>query len=241
MQLLNEALFLPAGESALVVEFGTAIDPALHDRVLALDAALKAADLPGIVEMVPTYRSLMIHFEPRRWSFDALVAALRGLEAATAAAHVTPRHWVVPACYEADCAEDLHEVAKALALAPERVAALHAGATYRVYMYGFAPGYAFLGGLPDELMISRRPSPRPPIPAGALLIAAGQALIANMPMPTGWYEIGRTPARTFDLRHEPPVLLHAGDQVRFEPVDLAGFRRLEAEAARGEPVIRREA
>ena len=162
MELVAQARFLPAGECALVVEFGATIDPVLNDRVLALDAALSARRLDGIVETVPTYRSLMIYFEPRLWSHEALVGVLQSLESAPPAARLAPRHWVVPACYEPPCAEDLGDVAQALSLSPQRVAALHAGAGYRVYMYGFAPGYVFLGGLPAELAISRRASPRQP-------------------------------------------------------------------------------
>jgi KipI family sensor histidine kinase inhibitor len=237
MELVAQARFLPAGECALVVEFGATIDPLVNDRVLALDAALSARRLDGIVETVPTYRSLMIHFEPRLWSHEALVRALQGLEIAPTAARA-PRHWVVPACYEPPCAEDLGDVAQALSLPPQRVAALHAGADYRVYMYGFAPGYVFLGGLPAELAISRRPSPRPPIPPGALLIAGGQALIASVSMPTGWYHIGRTPAKTFDSKRDPPVLLEAGDHIRFEPVDFASFERLARQAETGAPILR---
>lgn len=237
--LLAQARLLPAGESALVVEFGTTIDPVLHDRVLALDAALAAAKLDGVSETVPTYRSLMIHFEPRRWSHETLIDALQSLTTPAATEQIRPRHWIIPACYEPSCAEDLFEVAQTLSLEPERVAALHAGADYRVYMYGFAPGYVFLGGLPNELAISRRLSPRPPIPPGALLIAGGQALIANLSMPTGWYEIGRTPVKTFDVRRDPPVFLQAGDHVRFEPVDAARFERLRQEAEAGAPIMRK--
>ena len=135
-------------------------------------------------------------------------------------------------------AEDLAEVSASLGLAPERVAALHAGSSYRVYMYGFAPGYVFLGGLPAELTISRRPAPRPPIPPGALLIAGGQALIASMPMPTGWYDIGRTPAVLFDPHRSPPVLVEIGDEIAFEPIDAATFAALQLSAAEGLRVAR---
>jgi inhibitor of KinA len=240
MELLAQVRFLPAGEAALVVEFGAAIDPVLNDRVLALDAAVSARRIEGIVETVPTYRSLMIHFEPRLWSHEALIRALNTLEPASAAVRPAPRHWVLPVCYEPPCAEDLAEVATALALSPQRVADLHAGAHCRVYMYGFAPGCVFLGGLPKELAISRRLSPRPPIRPGSLLIAGGQGLIASVSMPTGWYEIGRTPAKMFDAKRDPPVEVQAGDRIRFEPVDYAGFERLQREAESGASILHQE-
>jgi inhibitor of KinA len=237
----DEARFLPAGESALVVEFGAGIDPALSDRVGALDRALAAARIDAIVETVPTYRSLMIHFDPRVLPGKDLIERVRAVEVAPQADRRPAHHWLIPACYEAPHAEDLAETAAALGLSAQRVAALHAGATYRVYMFGFAPGYVFLGGLPAELSISRRPKPRPPIPSGALLIAAGQALIANLPMPTGWYCLGRTPAMLFNPKRSPPSGVEVGDLVSFEPVDASAFALLQQAEAEGRPAVRQKA
>jgi inhibitor of KinA len=234
----SQARFLPAGEAALVVEFGASIDPALNDKVRALDRALAAKPIHGIVETVPTYRSLMIHFDPRDLSTAQLIAQIERLEAEAAPDESPPRHWLIPICYETPYAEDLAEVGSALGLSAERVAALHADATYRIYMYGFAPGYVFLGGLPEQLAISRRPVPRPPVSPGAILIAGGQALIASIPMPTGWYSIGRTPAMLFDPKRRPPVLVDVGDLITFEPVDAARFADLQQGAAQGLPVAR---
>ena len=221
--------YLPAGESALVVECGDRIDEAIHDRVLALDEAVAAARLPGVIETVPTYRSLMIHFDPRRTSTQALAEAVKGLNP-SGSRRKTPRHWRVPACYDPPFAEDLDEVAAALGLTPELIVALHCGALYRVYMYGFAPGFTFLGGLPDALAIARRSAPRPPVQPGSLLIAGGQALIASISMPTGWYQIGRTPARVFDWRREPMGLADIGDTIQFERIDAAAFAAMTLDA-----------
>jgi inhibitor of KinA len=234
----SEARFLPAGETALVVEFGSSIDPALNDKVRALDHALAANRIEGIIETVPTYRSLMIHFDPRLLSGALLIERIGRLELAARIEESAPRHWVIPICYEQPYAEDLAEVAAALGLSAERVADLHAGATYRIYMYGFAPGYVFLGGLPGELTISRRPTPRAPVHPGAVLIAGGQALIASVPMPTGWYCIGRTPAMLFDPKRNPPVLVEIGDLITFDPIGGASFAALHEAAAEGQPVAR---
>jgi KipI family sensor histidine kinase inhibitor len=217
--------YLPAGESALVVEFGERIDVAVHDRVLALDEAVAAAHLAGVIETVPTYRSLMIHFDPRRTSTPALIDAVRGLDPA-GAPRKPPRHWRIPVCYDPPFAEDLGEVASRLGLSQDEIVALHSGALYRVYMYGFAPGFTFLGGLPEALAIPRRAAPRPPVPPGSLLIAGGQALIASVSMPTGWYQIGRSPARVFDWRREPMVLADIGDMIQFERIDAAAFAQM---------------
>lgn len=228
--------YLSAGESALVVEFSRSIDPAAHAAVMALDAALAAQPITGVLETVPTYRSLMVHFDPRRLSADALIEALGAVDPADAP-RAEPKSWRVPACYDSPHAEDLDEAAGILGLSPERVVALHAEARYTVVMYGFAPGFAFLGGLAPELALSRRLTPRPPAPFGALTIGGGQTLISSFVMPTGWYVLGRTPARTFDPGRDPMFPIGVGDHVRFERVDAARFAALEAEAQAGHPVF----
>lgn len=238
--LYAEPRYLNAGEAALTVEFGDSVDPAINARVLSLDTALREKAPSGVIETVPTYRSLMIHYEPLTLARAALIAHVETLGAAQATAEQPQTQWIIPCCYDPALAEDIEIAAQALGLSAERVAALHAGADYRVYMYGFAPGWCYLGGLPAPLAIARRAAPRPPTPPGAALIGGGLALIATNPMPTGWYVIGRTPERLFALERDPPFFVNAGDTVRFEPIDCAAFDALEARTARGEIVSRRE-
>ncbi|VFU09025.1 5-oxoprolinase subunit B family protein [Methylocella tundrae] len=227
--------YLVAGESALVVEFGQCIDASIHECVLALDEAIAAARLDGVLETVPTYRSLMIHFDPKRTSTRALAEAIARLDAVSAP-RKRKRRWRVPVCYDPPFAEDLGEVSQTLALTADEIIALHSSALYRVYMYGFAPGFTFLGGLPDALAISRRAAPRPPAPPGSLLIAGGQALVASIAMPTGWYQIGRTPLKIFDPRREPMFLIDIGDDIRFERIDGMRFAELSLAADDGSPI-----
>jgi KipI family sensor histidine kinase inhibitor len=235
---VSKPRFLIAGEAAVVVEYGETIDPKINDRVVALDAALAAKPIDGIIETVPTYRSLMIHFDPRRLTTQALIDAVAALEVAAPPRRAAPKRWIVPACYELPHAEDLAEAAGLLGMSTDRVRDLHATTIYRVYMYGFSPGFTFLGGLPDELFLSRRPAPRAPAPTGSLLVANGQALITSFVMPTGWYCLGRTPAKTFDAAREKSFLIDIGDEVTFEPIDAATFDVLAAEAEGGAPVAR---
>ena len=227
--------YLNAGECALVVEFGQCIDARVNDRVVALDEAIAAAGLEGVLETVPTYRSLMIHFDPARTSTPALIAAIEALNGNRAKRRRRNR-WRVPVCYDPPFAEDLAEIGESLGLARDEIIASHSGALYRVYMYGFAPGFTFLGGLPEALAISRRATPRPPAPPGSLLIAGGQALIASVSMPTGWYQIGRTPVRVFDAKREPMVFVEIGDKIRFERIDALRFKELSLAAEGGERV-----
>ena len=229
--------FLHAGETALVVEYGDTASRAFHDRVLALDAALAASPIAGVTETVPTYRSLMIHFDARVLTADALIAALRGMEPKQAQTQAAGRRWRIPACYDGPHGEDLAEIAEILDVPPERVAALHAAARYRVVMYGFAPGFVFLDGLPDELRVSRRQTPRSPHQPGALTTANGQALIASVAMPTGWYVLGRTPIRTYDPQRAEVFPLAVGDEVSFERIDPARFDAVAREAEASVPLL----
>jgi inhibitor of KinA len=237
---LPKPRYLPAGESALVVEFGDTIDPKIHERVLALDAAISHAIWEGVIETVPTYRSLMIHFDPRRLTAEALADALAGLDYAPALPRTRQQLWRIPACYDAPHGEDIAEIAALFRLPPARIIGLHLGARYRVYMYGFAPGFTFLGGLPNELTIPRRAAPRAPVPPGSLLIAGGQALIAGCAMPTGWYAIGRTPVKMFDPRRQRVFLAGIGDELCFERIDPAAFDAMTTAAEAGEFCARHE-
>jgi inhibitor of KinA len=240
MTNLSAPRYLPAGESALAVEFGDTIDPKIHDRVMALDAAIQQANWEGVIETVPTYRSLMIHFDPRGLTTEALADALAGLDYASAPPQTRRQLWRIPACYDPPHGEDIAETAALLGLSPAQIIGLHLGARYRVYMYGFAPGFTFLGGLPDELKIARRAVPRGPVPPGSLLIAGGQALIAGCAMPTGWYGIGRTPVNMFDPEREPVFLAGIGDGVCFERIDPVAFDAMSTAAEAGEFCARHE-
>jgi KipI family sensor histidine kinase inhibitor len=232
--------FLDAGEAALVVEFGRAIDPAIHNRVLALDAALTRRAPPGIVELVPTIRSLMIHYDPLVIGREALVALVRGTEF-TGEAIKPSACWTIPCCFDDAFGEDIGRITDMTGLAKERAVSLFAGATYRIMMYGFLPGFAYLGGLPPELMVPRRPTIRAPHPPGTIMIGAGMGLITTFAMPTGWWLIGRTPERMFSMSRGEPFFAAVGDAVTFAPIDRADFHALDARAAQGEVVATRTA
>ncbi len=235
---MNAPRYLDAGETALVVEFGNGIDPVTNARVLALDAAIMQAGLAGVVESVPTYRSLMIHYDPLILTRAALVNAVNACLTAPTLTAVPRKLWTLPACYDADFAEDMDHVCIATGLTRAKVVQCHSSARYTVYMYGFAPGWAYLGGLPENLALPRRTSPRPRIPPGSLIIAGGQAIVATMAMPSGWHILGRTPERLFRLDRDPVFLVDVGDVLTFDPVDRATFDALESRAAAGETLAR---
>ncbi|KPF70919.1 allophanate hydrolase [Bosea sp. AAP35] len=234
-------VFLDAGESALVVEFGRSVDPAISDRVLALDAALAADPPEGLRELVPTYRSLMIHYDPLVLDRAQLVARVEEQMAAPAQQVRAAASWTVPCCYDLPHGEDLAELAALMGLSPAQAASSHARGRYRVYMYGFSPGFTYLGGLPEEIAVSRRTTPRPPHDTKAVLVGGGLSAIASFAMPTGWYVVGRTPERLYAPERANAFLFEPGDSLRFEPIDPDTFAQLEARAESGEIVARRTA
>lgn len=227
------ARFLPAGDTALVVEFGDRIDRSMNDRVLALADALAARAIPGVVEMVPTFRSLMIHIDPVRLELADLEAEVRPLLSALDAVQHAGRLWTLPCCYGDDLGPDLLEVAGRTGHTPEDVITLHAGTPYHVYALGFLPGYPYMGEVPAALSLPRRETPRVKVPMGSVCIALDMAGIYSLESPGGWHLLGRTPVRLFDHRRAEAVLLAPGDTVRFEPIDRALFDCLDGEAAAG--------
>jgi KipI family sensor histidine kinase inhibitor len=183
----------------------------------------------------------MVHFDPLQISQAELITRLREIEGHfDSSAVVTRSRWLLPICYEGDCAEDLAEVADKLEMPAERVVSLHSSAVLRLYMYGFAPGYLYMGGNPPELYISRRAAPRPALVAtGGVVMAVGCTGIYPCPLPTGWYVIGRTPERLFALDRSPVVLCKPGDEVVIERIDRATFDVMSKEAEAGQELIRR--
>jgi KipI family sensor histidine kinase inhibitor len=223
--------FLPLGDSALSVEFANAIDPAVNASVQALDRAIAASNLEGIVETAPSFRSLVIIYEPEIIGLVELLAKLRGLLADGLRTHrVTGRLWTVPVLYGSPSDADLREVAAATGNSRDDVISIHSGAEYRVYFVGFMPGLPVLGGLPAALHLPRRPDPRQGIPTGCVMIGGMQGLIVPMTMPSGWYSLGQTPLRAYRPHAQDPFLFRSGDRIRFHPVTPR-----EADALAGRP------
>ncbi|MET0428084.1 MAG: 5-oxoprolinase subunit PxpB [Microvirga sp.] len=227
---------LPCGDAAVSVEFGEAIDPALNGRVLALDAILRREAPAGIVETVPTYRSLLVHFDPLATDYARLTSFLEEQAQTVAPLASTGRRWRVPVVYGGPHGEDLADLAALHGLAPDEAVRRHTGAIYRVYMIGFLPGFAYLGGLDPTLATPRRAQPRARIPAGSIAIGGAQTAIGSIEGPSGWHLLGRTPVRSYDPSRTPAFLFAAGDEVVFEPVDASRWTDLDDAAAAGDPV-----
>ena len=222
---------LPSGDQALTVEFGEEIDPALNARVLELDR--RAAGLTGVVETIPTYRSLLVVYDPGVVGFEDLGAALLDLARDLSGEETTGTVWDVPVCYGGEHGIDLEQTAQTHGITPDELVRRHMAPTYRCYMIGFLPGFAYLGGLDQSIATPRRVSPRLETPAGTISIGGIQALVASLAAPSGWHLLGRTPVRNFMPTREPAVIIRPGDEVRFRRIDAAEFALLEREAEKG--------
>jgi inhibitor of KinA len=219
--------YLPFGDTALLVEFGDVISPEINRRVLALNAAVSRAGFSGVEELVPTYRSLLVRYDPLRTSYEQLVFRVRDVEEALGENledEASCRRIVVPVVYGGEYGPDLSYVARLHGLSEERAVGLHSGREYRVYMVGFVAGFPYLGDVADEIATPRLLTPRLRVAAGSIGIAEKQTGIYPCEAPGGWQIVGRTFLRLFDPLHEPPVLLSPGDRVRFQPISEDEYR-----------------
>jgi 5-oxoprolinase (ATP-hydrolysing) subunit B len=227
---------LPSGDAAITVEFSRHIEDAANQRVLALDRALAAAPIEGVTETVPTYRSLLVHYDPIRIDFDSLGRQLMTLAQAPLPSATKARRWRVPVAYGGENGIDLEDVAKALNTTPDEIVARHVGGDYRVAMIGFTPGWSYLSGLDKSLHMPRRVNPRVFTPAGTISIGGVQAGIQCLAAPSGWHLLGRTAVRTFQLHRDPVFLTQPGDCVTFYRVDEKTFAEQSRAAEAGEIV-----
>jgi 5-oxoprolinase (ATP-hydrolysing) subunit B len=233
---LHPPRLLPSGDSAITVEFSQHIDDAANRRVLALDRAISAAPIAGLTETVPTYRSLLVHYDPCQIEFETLGEKLLALAKIPAPASAKTKHWRVPVTYGGENGVDLEDVAKTLNTTPDEIVARHVAGDYRVAMIGFTPGWSYLSGLEKFLHMPRRQNPRILTPPGTVSIGGVQTGIQCLAGPSGWHLIGRTPMRTYHLHRKPIFLLEPGDRISFFAIDEKSFGEQDKAAERGEPV-----
>lgn len=227
----------PLGDSALIIRVR---DESVSDESAVLETLrrLEAAAIPGVIEFAPAFTSVAVFFDPVRvhaagapaevvsdWLQTRITSVLEQTSHLQPAG-LEPRLVEIPVCYDADFALDLQEVTRHRGLSPEEVVSRHAAASYRVQCIGFAPGFPYLSGLPPELAVPRRATPRKEVAAGSVGIGGAQTGIYPQRSPGGWNLIGRTPLRLFNPRQNPPALLRAGDRVRFRPITRDEFERL---------------
>ena len=219
---------VPAGARALVADFGNVISEDVNRQVNALKNSLLAEKAAGVREMIPTYRSLLVEYNPSIISMQELSrrieAAAAELDGAAADAE-KKRVLEIPCCYGGKYGEDLAGMAELTGLSEKEIIAIHAGTEYRVYMLGFLPGFVYLGGMDERIAAPRLKSPRVSRPAGSVGIGGSQTGVYPMASPGGWRLIGMTPVSFYDPNREKPVLCEAGDYIRFVPIPPEEYER----------------
>ena len=226
--------FLPAGDQAVAVEFGSEIDPAINALVHSAAAVIEASEIDGVVETVPTYRSLLVYYDPLLTTLGDLESRIRSLAVGAVDVGDDYRIVEIPTLYGGEHGPDLAFVAQNAGMSESDVIAIHSGVDYLVYTMGFSPGFPYLGGLDARLHTPRLQSPRTLIPAGSVGIAETQTGVYPVASPGGWRLIGRSPLRLFDPYASPPTVINAGDRVRFVAIaDEAGYDEIVRQVRAG--------
>jgi KipI family sensor histidine kinase inhibitor len=213
---------------------------AVNTRVRALEYVIGTRGIAGVVETVPSFRALLVYYDPRVVSYDGLCATLADLAEHTAADVLPPARTVeLPCCYEPELGLDLEAAAARLDLPVKDLVRLHAGAEYLLYFIGFTPGLPYMTGMPERIHIPRLETPRVKVPAGSVGIGSNQCCIYSVDSPGGFWILGRTPLRLYDPGAADPILLRPGDRVRFRAIGRGEFDEIAGEVAAGRhhPVI----
>jgi len=226
MGLYSKALYFLMGDRGLLLEFGDEISREINEKVRRMALAIQAEAMEGIVETVPTYRSLLIIYNPVILPIEDLKERLIQIEEGLQQIPFPePTLTRIPVAYGGIYGPDLEGVAKYLQISPEEVIQLHCSKPYLIYMIGFMPGYPYMGELPQALATPRLKTPRFVVPKGSVAIAQRQTGIYSMESPGGWQILGRTPVELFDPEKDPPALLQMGDFVQFYPINEKEFKQ----------------
>lgn len=232
---MEEIRYLIAGDAAVVVEFGNQIDEKINQKVRALAEMLKEEPAAGVLDMIPTFRSLMVCFHPQQTTRDRLLEELKQrCSRLSEGAGQVKRVIEIPVCYGARFGTDLKDVSAHTGLSCDEIIHLHSGRDYRIYMLGFLPGFSYLGGMDARLVTPRLSNPRVRIAAGSVGIGGEQTGIYPLDSPGGWRLIGATPVRTYDPDREEPILFSAGEYLRFVPISLFDYYDIRRMVERGE-------
>ena len=236
---MPDVRFLLTGDTSLSAEFGNEISESINAQIRAFTIALEKSGVPGIVELVPTYRSCMIHYDPGVISYRALTKRLEGLLGQLGSIKIPPSDVLeVPVLYGGEMGPDLAFVAEHAGISEQEVIDIHTSTEYLIYMLGFTPGFTYLGGMSDKIETPRLKQPRVIIPAGSVGIAGKQTGVYPIDSPGGWQLIGRTPVKMYDPNRETPILPKAGQYIKFRVIDQAEYDKIADLAEKGKYVCR---
>ena len=226
--MYKETKYLTSGERALVIEFGDEISEQTNGKVRSMMIAIEKKDIAGIVEMTPTYRSLMVHYNPLEIDYKSLLSELKTVEGELDHIYIPlPKVVEIPTVYGGDYGPDIENVAKHNELTIEDVIKMHTSKEYLIYMLGFTPGFPYLGGMDEKIATPRLKTPRTKISGGSVGIAGSQTGIYPIDSPGGWQLIGKTPLKLYDAHRDTPILLQAGNYIKFVSIREEEYIKIE--------------
>ncbi len=234
-----DPVFKNAGDSGVIIEFGSTLDLSINRAVQLFDRKLSTVGISGVIDTVPTLRSVLVRFDPLQISLDELVAELKKLIHQSDWTSTTAenfKRWRIPVCYGGEYGEDLDEIAAWLKLSAEQVIEEHCQFVHTVLTLGFAPGFYYLGLMPDHWNLPRLQKIKPHVPAGSVSVAVCQTVVTSTPIPTGWRTIGRTPFSNFAVVSDPPVSVVSGDEVVFYSINKKEYEALSLAVQNGESI-----
>lgn len=232
--MYEKTKYLTAGDRALIVEFGDKVEEAANRKIRELSFAIAEDNIPGIIEMVPTYRSLMVIYDPVVTELDTLIKSISNLESNMGKMNLPEAKVIeIPTLYGGEYGPDINFVAEHNKISVEEVIKIHTSTEYLIYMIGFTPGFPYLGGMSDKIAAPRLQTPRTKIPTGAVGIGGSQTGIYPIESPGGWQLLGRTPVKLYDPYREVPVLLNAGDYVKFTSINQKEYDEIAEMESKG--------
>lgn len=226
--------YIAAGDKALIIEFGDKIEEEVSNKIRELNLTIANSNILGIDEMVPTYRSLMVIYDPMFVGFDKLAEEIKDMENRMSGINLPVAKVVeIPTLYSGEYGPDINFVAEHNNMSVEEVIKIHTSGEYLIYMIGFTPGFPYLGGMSERIATPRLQVPRTKIPPGSVGIAGSQTGIYPIESPGGWQLIGRTPVKLYDPYRSDPVLLSAGDYIKFVSVTEKEYRDISNMESKG--------
>ena len=224
----NKIKLLTAGDSSILLQFGNTIDPAINRKIAATVQLMREQHINGVTDVIPAFCSLLINYDPRVISYEQIKGRMEALvKIDVTAGDTRKRVFEIPVCYGGVYGPDIQNIADHAGLSVEEVIQIHTSRDYLIYMLGFLPGFTYLGGLDERIHTPRLANPRIRIPAGSVGIGGSQTGIYPMDSPGGWQLMGMTPVKTYDPDREVPILVEAGDYIRFVAIDEDEFHRIK--------------
>lgn len=230
-----EVRYLPAGDEAIVIEFGKTIDEEINNRVISMATSIRNKRIKGVREILPTYRSLMVFYNPKKISYTRLVSTVKSLDYKDSSdEEESKKTLIVPCCYDKSFGPDLEDMSRELGITREEIVKIHSGMEYKIYMMGFLPGFVYLGGLDKRINIPRLQTPRTRIPARSVGIGGAQTGVYPVDSPGGWRLIGSTPLDFYDIKRDNPILCEAGEYIKFKPISRREYDDIRYEIQYGD-------